>query len=216
MRKNALVLAGSKGVGKAIRLELENLGLEVEFTSRSKLDTSKIENVQSFIENQRPVDILVLNTGGPPAMNFSEISIEDWKHYFNQLFLSFVLFLQADLVKENGYVVLISSCLIKEPEQRLMLSSSFRTAFSSILKTYSNLSGQKNISCINLALGPIKTERLVDLVPDMEDFEKTLPMNRAGNPEEVGKFIAGIITNDVKYLNGATINFDGGLSRHIF
>ena len=73
-----------------------------------------------------------------------------------------------------------------------------------------------NISFINIAPGPIKTNRLNNLVSDMVAFEKGLPMKRAGDPNEIGNFIQSIIKNKIKYLTGVTIRFDGGLSKNIF
>jgi len=43
-----------------------------------------------------------------------------------------------------------------------------------------------------------------------------LPMKRLGKPEEIGNFVKAIIENDIKYLSGVTINFDGANSNHIF
>ena len=50
----------------------------------------------------------------------------------------------------------------------------------------------------------------------MSEFEKSLPMKRAGKPDEIGNFVKSIIENDIKYLTGVTINFDGGLSNFLF
>lgn len=61
----------------------------------------------------------------------------------------------------------------------------------------------------------MKTDRLRQLVENMGAFEKTLPMKRAGRPEEVGGFVKGIIENHVKYLTGVSINFDGGVSSYV-
>ena len=41
-------------------------------------------------------------------------------------------------------------------------------------------------------------------------------MKRAGDPGEIGRFVRLIIENEIKYLNGVTINFDGGLSNNLF
>ena len=41
-------------------------------------------------------------------------------------------------------------------------------------------------------------------------------MKRAGDPDEIGSFIKSIIENEIKYLTGVSINFDGGLSKFIF
>jgi 3-oxoacyl-[acyl-carrier protein] reductase len=69
---------------------------------------------------------------------------------------------------------------------------------------------------IVIAPGPIKTSRLIKLVKDMSQFENSLPLKRAGKPDEIALFIKSIILNKIKYLNGTTIFFDGGLSKTIF
>ena len=96
-----------------------------------------------------------------------------------------------------------------------MISNSFRVAISSVFKTVSKIYSKKNISCINIAPGPIKTARLKKLVKNINDFEKKLPLGRAGNPDEIGNFVKSIIKFNIKYLNGVIINFDGGLSKNL-
>ncbi len=66
----AIVIGGSRGIGKAIADSLKTIGLEVVTTSKKELDTSDIQSVKDFIQNQKETDILVLNTGGPPAKEF--------------------------------------------------------------------------------------------------------------------------------------------------
>ena len=73
-----------------------------------------------------------------------------------------------------------------------------------------------NVSCINIAPGPIDTDRLRNLVDDVDELGKTLPMGRVGNVGEIARFVKSIITNEIKYLTGVTINFDGGKSNGIF
>ena len=160
-------------------------------------------------------DVLILNTGGPPAKEFFEIEEQEWRHYFNQLFYSFVYMLQHMKINENGYIFLISSHTIKNPENKLVLSNAFRVAVTSVLKTVSKLYAERNITCINIAPGPIKTGRLLGLVDDIDQFKKTLPMKRAGDPEEIGRFVRAIIDNEIKYVTGVTINFDGGHSSYV-
>jgi 3-oxoacyl-[acyl-carrier protein] reductase len=213
--KKAIVLAGSRGIGKAIADALLSSGLDVVATSTRELDTSDLRQVKKFIKEQRQTDILVMNTGGPPAKDFFDIKEDEWQHYHNQMFLGFCLILQNLKINEGGYIFLISSFNIKEPDPKLILSNAYRVAFSSVLKTLSTEFANRNVSCINIAPGPIKTDRLYSLVDDMDTFEATLPMGRAGRPEEIGTFVQSIIQNNIKYLTGVTINFDGGISRSL-
>ncbi len=212
----AIILGGSKGIGKAIKEKLSDLEIDIVSTSSKDLDSSNMDQIKAFVDKEKETDILVLNTGGPPAKDFFDIKEEEWLHYYYQLFYGFVYLLQKMHIKNNGYIFLISSHTIKNPEYKLILSNAYRVALSSVLKTISKKLAERNVSCINIAPGPIKTNRLLNLVDDMSEFEKSLPMKRAGKPEEIGNFVKSIIENDIKYLTGVTINFDGGLSNFLF
>jgi len=212
----AIVIGGSRGIGKAISESLKSIGLEVVASSKSELDTSNLDSVKDFTQKNSETDVLVLNTGGPPAKEFYDVTEDEWKKFHNQLFLGFCLVLQNITIRDGGYVFLISSSVIKEPSPKLIISSAYRAAFSSVLKILSKDFAKKNISCVNIAPGPINTNRTRELVDNVEEYEKTLPMKRLGEPEEIGNFVKSIVENKIKYLSGVTINFDGALSDYVF
>ncbi len=212
----AVVLGGSRGIGKAIADSLKTIDIDVLATSRNDVDTSNLNSVNEFLKKNNQTDVLVLNTGGPKPKPFADITEEDWKFYHNQLFLGFCTILQKMKINDGGYVFLISSSVIKEPNAKLIISSAYRTAFSEVFKVLSKEYAQKNISCVNIAPGPINTDRTQELIDNVREFEKTLPMKRLGEPEEIGNFVRSIIENKIKYLSGVTINFDGANSNHIF
>jgi len=214
--KKAIILGGSRGIGKAIVDSLNSLEIEVIATSKKDIDTSNLESVKKFSDENRTTDILVLNTGGPPVIEFDKISEDDWNRYHNQLFVGFCTILQKISVNDNGYIFVITSNVIKEPNSKLIISSAYRSAFSSVFKILSKEFAKKGISCINIAPGPINTDRTKELVSDVDEYAKTLPMQRLGNPEEIGNFVKSIIENDIKYLSGTVINFDGANSNFIF
>jgi len=212
----AIVLGGSRGIGKAISDSLKTIDVDVIATSQKDIDTSNLNSVKEFLKINNEIDILILNTGGPKPKPFSTVTEEDWNKYHNQLFLGFVTILQNIKVNDGGYIFLISSNVIKEPNPKLIISSAYRAAFSEVFKVLSKEYAQKNISCINIAPGPINTDRTQELIENVEEFEKTLPMKRLGKPEEIGNFVKGIVENNIKYLSGVTINFDGANSNTIF
>jgi 3-oxoacyl-[acyl-carrier protein] reductase len=212
----AIVLGGSRGIGKAISNALKSIEIDVFTASKNDIDTSNLISVKKFLEIHDQTDILILNTGGPPPKPFLSITEEDWNKYHNQLFLGFCTILQKIKVNNGGYIFLISSNVIKEPNMKLIISSAYRTAFAEVFKVLSKEYAQKNISCINIAPGPINTDRTQELIENVEEFVKTLPMKRLGEPEEIGNFVKAIIQNDIKYLSGVTINFDGANSNYIF
>lgn len=212
----AIILGGSRGIGKAISNSLKSIQMDVFAASKKDVDTSNLDSVKKFLDKYNQTDILVLNTGGPAPKLFPEISEEDWNSYHNQLFLGFCLILQKMKINDGGYIFLISSSVIKEPNPKLIISSAYRAAFTEVFKILSKEYAQKNISCINIAPGPINTDRTQELIEDVEEFKKSLPMKRLGEPQEIGDFIKSIIENKIKYLSGVTINFDGANSNYVF
>jgi len=212
----AIILGGSRGIGKAISDSLKLIEIDVFAASKKDIDTSNLESVNKFLEEHNETDILILNTGGPEPKPFSTITKEDWEKYHNQLFLGFCTILQKISINENGYIFLISSNVVKEPNAKLIISSAYRAAFAEVFKVLSKEYAQNNISCISIAPGPINTDRTKELIENIKEFEKTLPMKRLGEPEEIGNFVKGIIENNIKYLSGVTINFDGANSNYIF
>jgi 3-oxoacyl-[acyl-carrier protein] reductase len=212
----AIVLGGSRGIGKAISDSLKSIKIDVFAASKKDIDTSDLDSVRRFLEKNTQTDILVLNTGGPEPKQFSTITEGDWNRYHTQLFLGFVTILQNIKINDGGYIFLISSSVIKEPSAKLIISSAYRAAFSEVFKVLSKEYAKKNISCVNIAPGPINTDRTRELIENVKEFEKTLPMKRLGEPEEIGNFVKAIIQNNIKYLSGVTINFDGANSNYIF
>jgi len=212
----AVILGGSRGIGKSISNALKTIEIDVFAASKNEIDTSNLDSVRKFLEKNTQTDILVLNTGGPEPKPFLTITEEDWNRYHNQLFLGFVTILQNIKINDDGYIFLISSSVIKEPSAKLIISSAYRTAFAEVFKVLSKEYAEKNISCINIAPGPINTGRTQELIKNVKEFEKTLPMKRLGEPEEIGNFVKAIIENNIKYLSGVTINFDGANSNYIF
>ena len=214
--KKAIILGGSRGIGKAISDSLKKLDLEVLSASSTDIDTSDLESVNEFAEKNNVTDILVLNTGGPPIIEFAKITNEDWNKYHNQLFVGFCMLLQKIKVNDGGYIFAITSNVIKEPNAKLIISSAYRAAFSSVFKILSKDFASRNISMINIAPGPINTDRTKELVDNVGEYADSLPMQRLGEPEEIGNFVGSIIEKEIKYLSGAVINFDGSNSNFIF
>jgi len=214
LMKEAIVIGGSRGIGKAISDSLKSIDCNVIATSKNDLDTSNLDSVKQFVENHKETDVLVLNTGGPPPKEFHSVTEDEWNKFHNQLFLGFCIILKNMTIRDNGYIFLISSSVIKEPNPKLVISSAYRLAFSSVFKLLSKDFAKRNVSCINIAPGPMDTDRMRELVENTEKLKQTLPMKRFGDPKELGDFVKSIVENNIKYLSGVVINFDGALSNY--
>ena len=190
----ALVLASSKGLGKAVAMELAKEGAKVIIcgTDEAALKATEAEimaiapnKVVSFVcdlthENQRKklvaqsvqafgnIDILVTNTGGPAAGPFEQFTLEDWKHIYNLLFLSAVDIIQQVLpgMKQNGFgrILTITSVAVKQPADNLISSNAVRTSLLGLVKSLSNEVAAYGITVNNLLPGYTSTNRLENLI----------------------------------------------------
>jgi 3-oxoacyl-[acyl-carrier protein] reductase len=192
--KVALVLASSKGLGKAVAIELAKEGARVIIcgtdekalaATEAEIQTISPENVVAIVcditnEKQRhhlvaqsiktfgDIEILVTNTGGPAAGGFTQFNLEDWKHLYNLLFLSAVDVIQQVLpgMKKNGWgrILTITSITVKQPVDNLISSNAVRTSLLGLVKSLSNEVAAFGITVNNLLPGYTNTNRLAHLV----------------------------------------------------
>ena len=212
----AIVLGGTRGIGRAIAEALASSGHSVKAAGRGDIDTSEPDSVKRFAAANHTTDILVLNTGGPPPKTYTEVTDQEWSKYHNQLFAGMVTLLRDIRVRDGGYIFLISSSVVKEPNPRLAISCAYRAAFTEIFKLASGDLAARGVSCINIAPGLIATDRTREILGDMRVNPADLPMGRMGEPREIGEFVASIIDKSIKYLSGVTITFDGAGAAHVF
>ena len=188
----AIILGATSGIGKSIAQNLKGTCKKVISLGSKDVNTSSLKSVQNFCKKYYGPDVLVLNTGGPPDLNFNKINNELWIENFNKLFLSFSNIIKDVGIKKNGYVFLISSYIIKQPSD-----------------------AKKNIKFINIAPGPIKTQRLINLIKKdgltLKKFEKQIPGKKIPEASEIGKFVKFVVNNKIISLNGNTITFDSNL-----
>ena len=98
----------------------------------------------------------------------------------------------------------------------MVISNSLRIAFWSLLKSLTETYAEKNITTINIAPGPIDTDRIRKLNKDIMTLESKLPLKRLGTTDEIGELVKNIVLKDIKYVNGTTIFVDGGKSKSLF
>ena len=75
---------------------------------------------------------------------------------------------------------------------------------------------KNNITTINIAPGPIDTDRIRNLNNDIQKLKDKLPLKRLGKTDEIGELVKNIVLKDIKYINGTTIFMDGGKSKTLF
>ena len=250
--KVALVAAASRGLGRAVAEELAAEGAQLVICSRSEekinqaakeiaeahgakvlaavADVSNPEDVKRLtefaVERLGRIDILVTNSGGPPAGPFESFTLEQWEAATKLLLHSSVELARQVLpgMKERkwGRVLNITSIAVKQPVDNLILSNSLRAAVTGFARTLANEVAQFGITVNNIMPGYTRTERVEELSRMMSEkqgitpeefvarWEQEIPMRRIGEPREFAALAAFLVSERASYITGTSTPVDGG------
>jgi 3-oxoacyl-[acyl-carrier protein] reductase len=220
--KKALVMASSKGLGKAVATELSLEGVEVLICGRNEDNliktTTEIKEISgnkvhyavgdvastegrtnilaAMKSKMGAVDILVTNSGGPPFGLFEKHSESDWESAYRLLLESAVGMIKGVLpeMKKNkwGRIITISSQAVKQPVEGLVLSNAVRAAVVGLMKTLSNELGAYNITVNNVMPGYTQTKRLENLMAKNPNFAKAVDEIPLGRIGQPDEFAAAV------------------------
>jgi 3-oxoacyl-[acyl-carrier protein] reductase len=239
----ALVMGASRGIGRGIGAALAREGARVVLSSRSEerlaeavaeigggataipADASEPERLADLAREVEdavgPIDILVLNTGGPPAGGALEHDLEEWERAYHSLVLAPRVLTGAVVpgMRERGWgrIVNVGSTTTIELNPALNLSNSHRMATIGFLKTLAREVARDGITVNTVATGRFATDRMAELGGSMEQVEaaarEEVPAGRLGRVEEYGDLVAFLCSERAAYVTGTVIPIDGGLMR---
>jgi 3-oxoacyl-[acyl-carrier protein] reductase len=250
--RRALVTGASRGLGRAIAWELAAEGADVIAVARNierltavaasvpagvgKIsvracdlsDASVIADLAPVLEQ---IDILVLNTGGPPPGSAADTSDALWTRQFESLFLSAVRLTRGALPgmrkRRFGRIIAVVSSGVLQPIPNLGMSNAIRLALVGWAKTLASEVAGEGITVNCLAPGRIATDRVAELdgarasregiaIEEVERQSRlAIPAGRYGEAEEFASIATFLASTRASYMTGGIIRVDGGMIRGI-
>jgi len=178
--------------------------------------------VATTLEAFGGLDILVWNSGGPPAGTGTEVTPDALEQAIESMLTPAVRLVGLSLPhldrSGGGRIIAITSLAAKEPTAHLALSNTLRPAVTGWLKTLATELGPRGITVNCVAPGRIATPRLAYLYPGgpTEEQLSDIPLRRWGEPREFGDVVCFLASERARYLSGQTVVVDGGLQKALF
>lgn len=222
-----VVLGGRRG--DLVRAEAEKLpsavGVEVDLTDAGAAATL----VGAAEEHFGPVDVLVLNGGGPPMGRAHDFTPEQLTAAVALLVHPHQLLVAAALpgMRERGFgrIVAVGSSGVQQPIDGLVASNAARAALAGYLKTLASEVAADGVTVNTVLPGRIDTERVGVL--DRANAERSgstaeeararseagIPAGRYGTPEEFAAVVTFLASAGAAYVTGEQVRVDGGMVR---
>jgi len=248
----ALVGASSQGLGKAIAKSLAQEGAKIAICSRNQrtleetrqaleaetnakvisvvADLSLKQDIEKLLETVQAklgaIDILINNTGNPPAGRLMDLAESDWEQAYQLVLMSAIRLTKGVIpgMMEQGWgrVINIATSAVEQPRGDLLISTTFRTGLAAFSRALAADLARYNVLIHTVCPGVISTDAMLNLAKKMaaaegitvETAEERLafgvPMRRMGEPEEIAALVTCLASDKLNYMTGQTITMDGG------
>lgn len=243
----ALVGGGSSGLGGAIATILAAEGSAVGIAARPgerlqeqarrigaiaiPADLSSPDGpasaVASAVEHLGGLDLLVVNSGGPPGGDFAALDEATWTLAIDGVLHAALRLIRAGLphLRESGApaILIVLSSSVREPIPGLTTSNVLRPGLAGLIKTLTAELAPIRIN--GIAPGRVATPRIAQLdgvraaatgrpIDEIEREQiRRIPLGRYGDPAEVGRLGAFLLSPAASYVSGAIVPIDGGMIR---
>jgi 3-oxoacyl-[acyl-carrier protein] reductase len=237
--KIALIIGGSRGIGRAIALKLAESGLDLWITYNSNtaaaeevkqkvkslgrkcealcFDVSNYEQTKDVLSKKLKEDtpeVVVYNSGIAKDNLLAFMSKNEWDSVIRVNLDGFYNVMNPVifemLAKKRGRVIVISSTSGETGQAGQVNYSASKAGLIGAAKALAREVGRKKILVNVVSPGVIETEMTADLPKDM--ILPLIPLKRYGKPEEVASVVNFLATEEHMYIHGQVISVNGGLS----
>ena len=231
--KLALVTGGSRGIGRAIALELGRAGAEVVVGYRTgreeaeavateiggravEADVSDAESAKALVEAAGDLDVLVNNAGLTRDGLLVRMSDEDWRTVIDTNLSSVFYTCRAAarpmMRKRAGSIVNVSSIVGVHGNWGQTNYAASKAGIIGFTKSLARELGSRNVRANVVAPGYVKTQ-LTDVLPEEATAAMltNTPLGRLGDPDDVAGAVRFLCSDAAAFVTGDVLLVDGGL-----
>jgi 3-oxoacyl-[acyl-carrier protein] reductase len=231
--KVALVTGGSRGIGRAIALELGRAGADVVLSYRTgreeaeqvaaeiggravEADVSDAASARALVEEAGELDVLVNNAGVTRDGVLARMSDDDWREVIDTNLSSVFYTCRAAarpmMKRRAGSIVNISSIVGVHGNFGQTNYAASKAGIIGFTKSLARELGSRNVRANVVAPGYVRS-RLTDVLP--EEATKAMldatPLGRLGDAEDVAGAVRFLCADEARFVTGAVLLVDGGL-----
>lgn len=239
--KRALVTGSSRGIGRAIAIQLAKDGYYVFVHAAGNIEKARetaqiisdnggkaevvtadlcdTKQTEALAKKVGDIDVLVLNASLQYRNKWQEITRDECYKQLNCNFVSSMLLIQAAVpyMKKNGWgrIVTIGSVQEAKPHPDMLIYSASKAAQTNMVRSLSLQLAKDGITVNNIAPGVIYTDRNVEALSDPDYAKKvtdSIPVGFYGEPEDCAGIVSLICSDSGRYITGQSIYIDGGKS----
>jgi 3-oxoacyl-[acyl-carrier protein] reductase len=231
--KTALVTGGSRGIGRAVALELGKAGASVVVGYRTggdgaeevasevggravQADVSDPEQAKALVEEAGDIDVLVNNAGTTRDGVLARMLDEDWRTVLetnlSSTFYTCRAAARGMMKRRGGAIVNISSIVGVHGNWGQTNYAASKAGIIGFTKSLARELGSRGVRANVIAPGYVKTA-LTDAIPDeaREAMLANTPLGRLGDPENVAAAVRFLASDEASFITGEVLLVDGGL-----
>lgn len=193
-------------------------------------DLTKVSDIERWVKETEkiygPAQVLVTNTGGPPAGSWNQLSPDDWRKAFDLILRSVMKLCELVVppMQKSGWgrLIFLSSLAAKQSMPALASSSTFRAGLLGYAKVLASDLGKNGITVNTVLPGYTLTDRQRELAekaaagsgrsPEevIKSWEAGVPLGRTAKPEEIAAAVVFLASEKAGYITGVALPVEGG------
>jgi 3-oxoacyl-[acyl-carrier protein] reductase len=215
LAEGAKVLVSGRSQGKVaeVRASLGAAADRIAYLEGDNADAAlPVKLRDAVLDRWGRLDGMLVSVGGPPPGKALATDDDTWRNAFDSVFLGAVRLVRdlAPHIADGGAIALLLAISAKEASLTVPISNGLRPGLAMLVKSFAEELGPRVIRINALLPNLFATDRMKKLFEGKEPPVDNIALRRMGEPAELGRMAAVLLSPVASYVTGASISIDGG------